>query len=208
MSEAWGLSISGRDIEMGRKVVELVKHVLGVEPSIDYGKRRGNYFVVRSGKRQVFEFFERFGFTSGRKAATVDIPEVVKVSDDREVLIGFLKGAFSSDGSFWYRKGWGQCRFEVSSVRFRDGFISLARKLGYQFRSYSYVHHGGHNRLPLHTAYLGTGDEVTRWMEQVGSMSDAHMARYRLWRLRLGERGIRFGRNALDENVALNKARG
>lgn len=184
LSDRWGISVSGADVNMGKLIVRLAKEVLGVEAYLD--RRNSCYFAVRSGKRQVFDFFQRFGFVVGRKSATVGVPACVMESSDIEVSTGFLKGAFSSDGSFWFRGGWGQCRFEVSSVEFRDGFIAVAQKLGFHFRAYSYIHHGGHNKLRLHTAYLGTQSEVLRWMETVGSISDTHLARYRKWRQSLG----------------------
>jgi len=178
LSEGWGISVTGRDVQMGKRIVRLAKEVLGVEP---YLERHENYFVIRSGKRQVREFFQRFGFTTGRKAGTVAVPPCVMQSDNRAVLTGFLQGAFSSDGSFWFKGGWGQCRFEVASARFRDGFIELAARVGFRFRAYSYRHHHGHNKLRLHTAYLGTRPDVLRWMRSVGSISDTHLARYRDW---------------------------
>jgi hypothetical protein len=184
LSDGWGISIAGDDLEMGKFVVSLARDVLGVEPFIEI--RKDNCFVVKSGKEQVRKFFGQYGFTRGRKAGIVQVPRKVMQSEKSEIWVGFLRGAFSSDGSFWYDGNSGQCRFEVSSPRFRDGFIELARRLGYQFRAYSYIHHGGHNKLPLHLAYLGTRHEVIRWMEQVGSISDTHLERYRQWRLRIG----------------------
>ncbi len=185
LSAAWGISIGLGDAEMKEDVISLVRTVLGVEPYVEY--RTDRYVIVKSGKEQVREFFERYGFRQGRKAGTVKVPREVLASKDANVWIGFLKGAFSSDGSFWFKNRWGQCRFEVSSRRFRDGFIDLARRLGFEFRAYSYVHHGGHNKLPLHLAYLGVKDEVKRWMEEIGSISDTHLARYQRWSRRIAK---------------------
>lgn len=183
LSDSWGLSINKKDVEMEQAIIALVRTVLGVEPFID--SSRDGYVVVRSGKEQVHEFFERYGFRRGKKAGTVKVPSEILASENRKVWIGFLRGAFSSDGCFWFKNHWGQCRFEVSSKRFRDGFILLARKLDFCFRAYTYVHRGGHNKLPLHLAYLGVREEVRRWMEQVGSLSDTHLRRYEEWSRRI-----------------------
>jgi hypothetical protein len=180
LSEDWGISISSRDKSMGEQIVSLARSVLGVEPGIYY--QGDSYFVVRSAKSQVFEFFEHFGFTRGRKATTVGIPPLVASSTDLRVIVGFLKGTFSADGCFSFRGRWGQCRFVVSSTGFRDGFVELAKKLGFGFRSYSYPHRTGHNKLPLNTAYVGNFHQVSRWMETVGSISDTHLRRYQVWR--------------------------
>lgn len=180
LSESWGVSVGLKDKTMGEQIVVLVRNVLGVEPGISH--RSDGYFIIRSGKRQVFEFFEHYGFTRGRKATTVCVPSLVASSTDIRVMIGFLKGAFSADGCFSFRRNWGQCRFVVSSVGFRNGFVELASKLGFGFHSYSYPHCTGHNRVPLNTAYIGNRCEVIRWMETVGSVSDTHLNRYHRWR--------------------------
>lgn len=182
LSDAWGLAVCNKDKMMGERIITLVRDVLGVEPGIDY--RKDSYFTVRSAKPQVFDFFERYGFKRGRKATTVSVPPLVEASADIQVIIGFLNGAFSADGCFSYTRNWnwGQCRFVVSSVSFRDGFVELANKLGFRFRCYSYPHRTGHNKLPLNTAYIGSRSEVIRWIETVGSISDTHLERYRRWR--------------------------
>jgi len=180
LSQSWGIAVGGRDKMMGEQVIGLVRRVLGVEPGIS--RKRDNYFVIRSAKRQVFDFFEHYGFTKGRKATTVAVPPLVASSTDIQVIIGFLRGAFSADGCFSFRGNWGQCRFVVSSVSFRDGFVELAGKLGFKFKSYSYEHRTGHNKLPLNTAYIGSREEVIRWMETVGSICDTYLERYDNWR--------------------------
>lgn len=176
LSDSWGIAINRNDVQMGERVLILARDILGVEAYFD--RYDDNYYVVRSGKRQVREFFQRFGFRPGRKAATVEVPACVMNSKNIEVSTGFLKGAFSSDGSFWFRDRWGQCRFEVSSVKFRDGFIELAERLGFHFRAYSCIHNGGHNKLGLHTAYIGNRKDVLRWMETIGSIGDTHLRGY------------------------------
>ena len=180
LSDSWGISVGGNDRNMLELTISLTKSVLGVEPYIEI--RPDNYWIVKSGKKQVREFFERYGFPRGRKAGIVEAPAQVVSSKNPEVWAGFLKGAFSSDGSFWYKKNSGQCRFEVSSRSFRDSFIVLAKRLGFEFHAYSYIHRGGHNKLPLHLAYLGVKEEVGRWMEHVESICDTHLKRYSEWK--------------------------
>lgn len=179
LSQAWGIAVGSKDKMMGEQVLTLTRNVLGVEPG---SYRKDNCFVIRSAKRQVFDFFEHYGFTKGKKATTVKIPALVASSGNNQVITGFLKGAFSTDGCFSFRQDWGQCRFVVSSVPFRDGFVELADKLGFKFHSYSYYYRTGHNKQPLNTAYIGSRSEVIRWMETVGSICDTHLERYHRWR--------------------------
>ena len=97
---------------MGKFVVSFARDVLGVEPYIEI--RKDNCFVVKSGKEQVRRFFGQYGFTRGRKAGIVQVPRKVMESEKSEIWVGFLRGAFSSDGSFWFDGNSGQRRFEVS----------------------------------------------------------------------------------------------
>jgi hypothetical protein len=63
----------------------------------------------------------------------------------------------------------------------RDGFAELALRLGYQFKTYTYIHKKGRNKLPLQVALIGRRDMVHRWMEEIGSISDTHLKRCKKW---------------------------
>ncbi len=161
---------------MTTEVIRLARRILGIEPGIMI--RSDHTTTVRSCKRQTIAFFTGFGYPMGRKSATVTIPEVIFLSRPR-IKRGFLRGLFSADGCF-YKEGFrGGCRLEVVSKPLRDGFILLASHLHFNFRRYSYFHHGGHNKLPLHLAYLGRQEEVRRWMREIGSICDTHIRKYR-----------------------------
>lgn len=74
LSDTWGISLHCSDTKMMRFVFNLVKRVLAVEPFIT---TKAASTTIRSGKRQVREFFYRFGFTRGKKAGTVEVPREV-----------------------------------------------------------------------------------------------------------------------------------
>ena len=177
ISGRWGIAAHSKDKRMISEVIKLVRDVLGVEPSV--ATNSDHTTAIMSQKRQVIQFFKKYGFPEGRKSSTVKVPSAVFTSSS-EVKRGFLRGLFSADGCF-YKEGFrGECRMEVASKPLRDGFVLLSSDLGFGFRKYSYVHHGGHNKLPLHVAYLGRQPDVIRWMREVGSICDAHVKRFRL----------------------------
>lgn len=176
ISGRWGISINSKDRNMVEDVIKLAKKVLGVEPGVS--TNRDNTTTVWSYKKQVVEFFLRYGFPEGKKSAIVEVPRVI-YSSGPEIKIAFLKGLFSADGCFYKEGRRGECRLEVASKSLRDGFVSLASEFGFEFRCYTYFHHGGHNKLPLHTAYLGKQPQVMRWMKEVGSLCDSHRRRFR-----------------------------
>jgi intein/homing endonuclease len=138
---------------MLEKAIQLTRKVLGIEPSI-YATETHD-ILVRSGKRQVIRYFRDFGFPQGKKSAIVRVPDLIFRSGPR-IKRGFLRGLFSADGCFFRKKYRGECRLEVTSHALRDGFVILASHFKFNFRKYSYVHKGGHNKSRLYVAYLGS----------------------------------------------------
>jgi hypothetical protein len=180
ISDTWGIALNADDTRMVGIVLRLAKKVLQVEPFVT--RNKGHTTTNRSEKKQVREFFFGFGFPAGRKAGSVTVPSQLRSTSNRQVIGRFLRGAFSSDGCFSFRKRSARCVLQVSSVDSRDGFVSLASKVGFSFRGYNYVKKSGKNKLPIYVAYTGKRENVERWMHPVGSTSDTHLGRYLEWR--------------------------
>ncbi|MGA2663837.1 MAG: LAGLIDADG family homing endonuclease [Nitrososphaerales archaeon] len=180
----WGLRFTRRDVGMVESASALIRDVLGVKPVVSLPGDRS--VMLRSMRPQVAGFFLSYGFPRGRKSHVAAVPQAILESKDREILTSFLKGVFSSDGCFSHSRRRASCMLSVSSTALRDGFVELAAACGFDFHKYSYVHKGGHNKVPLQVASISKRNEVERWMEQIGSMSDAHTIRYAEWRKELG----------------------
>jgi intein/homing endonuclease len=118
----------------------------------------------------------------GKKARIISVPRSILESSDLGVVRAFLRGLFSADGCFSHRGRIGYCALSVSSLELRDGFVSLATKVGFDFRKYSYSHSKGKNKVPLRIARIGRRLDVMRWMTEVGSICDAHNGRFLVWR--------------------------
>ena len=176
ISDKWGIAVHSTDTKMVIEVIGLVRSVLAVEPGVSINK--DHVTAIWSAKRQAIDYFLRYGFPAGKKSAIVAAPRSIFASS-LEVKRAFLRGLFSADGCFYKEGLRGECRFDVASLTLRNDFVTLASDLGFEHRCYSYTHRGGHNKLPLHTAYLGRQTEVKRWMEEVGSICDSHMDKFR-----------------------------
>lgn len=175
ISHRWGIAVHSTDTKMVIEVIRLVRSVLGVEPGVTASE--DHTIAVWSAKKQAIDYFLRYGFPAGKKSAIVAAPRSI-FSSGLEVKRAFLRGLFSADGCFYKEGQRGECRFDVASSTLRNDFVSLASDVGFEFRCYSYTHLGGHNKLPLHTAYLGRQTDVRRWMKEIGSICDTHLDKF------------------------------
>lgn len=184
LSDKWGISCGQDDKEMLVRIIELVRNILGVEPNRPIKCPSGKAFMIRSGQAQALEFFRNYGFPQGRKAGTVSISKQILESKDEGIYRAFLCGLFSTDGCFSFQVNRGpRVEIQVKSENLRDGFVDLADRIGFKFRVYSYLPPNGKNKSPLQVAYTTRSQQVIHWMEEVGSIKDAHNIRYKKWKM-------------------------
>ncbi|MGC9346133.1 MAG: hypothetical protein ACP5ER_05035, partial [Candidatus Bathyarchaeales archaeon] len=86
-------------------IIRLAREVLGVEPII--GEYKEGEIMIRSGQRQVLDFFRNYGLPQGRKAGRVQIPKQILESDNPAIAKAFLRGLFSTDGCFSFQNSRG-----------------------------------------------------------------------------------------------------
>jgi intein/homing endonuclease len=184
LSDKWGISCGQDDKEMLAKIIELARNVLGVEPNRPVKCPSGRAVMIRSGQPQALAFFRDYGFPQGRKAGIVGIPKQIFESKDEGIIKAFLCGLFSTDGCFSFQINRGpRAEIQVKSKDLRDGFVDLAGRIGFKFRTYAYLPPNGKNKSPLQVAYTTRSQQVIRWMEEVGSIKDAHNTRYVKWKM-------------------------
>ena len=83
--------------------------------------------MIRSGQRQVLNFFRNYGLPPGRKAGRVRVPKRVLESDNPAIVKAFLCTLFSADGCFSFQEGRSpRIEIQVKSVKLRDDFVHLA----------------------------------------------------------------------------------
>src|SRR4030067_3475097 len=75
----WGVLCNIQDEKMARRIVVLVRNVLGVEPCVS---TRQNTFEIRNGQRQAVRFFSNYGFVEGKKAHDVQAATTILPSDN------------------------------------------------------------------------------------------------------------------------------
>lgn len=182
----WGLRCNTQDRNMAQRILQLIRDILGVEPNVGIWN---NAFEMRSGQKQVIEFFKIYGFIEGKKAHSVQIPSQILSSDNPEIVKGFLKGIFSSDGSFSFQKRNHRPRIDLTirSKFLRDQFIELASRLNFSFNRCDPIR--TENGFTINStgryfnANLTSQRAVLAWMDNVGTICDIHLKKYNYWKV-------------------------
>lgn len=172
----WCFSSNKNDQALVKHVTNLVKDIVGVVPNINFEAKR---IQIRSSHRQVFNYFSKF-FPIGNKALKVSLPQQIMLSKDLNVKRCALRGLFSTDGSFSFKKIEKlspRIEFRVKSKKLRDQFVKLAKSFNFEFKFNTQKHWKG----VIYTAYIEKIREVIRWMDEIGSMCDTHIKNYNRW---------------------------
>lgn len=181
LSREWGISCEKNERLMVHRIIVLVREVLGVKPMV--GEYKKNEVMIRSGQRQILEFFRDYGLPRGRKSGRVRVPKKILESNNQAIIQAFLRGLFSADGCFSFQEHRSpRIEIQVKSKRLRDQFANLANRLGFSFHTYEYLPPRGKNKAPLRVAYTTQTKQVVRWMEEIGSIKNSHITRYWRWK--------------------------
>lgn len=181
----WGIRCNLQDQNMAERIIHLTRSVLGVEPCV---RIRENTFEIRNGQKQAIRFFYSYGFVEGRKAYIVRVPAQIIDVNDSEIIKAFLRGLFSSDGSFSFRKRDYSPRIDlmIRSRLLRDQFVALAAKIGFMFNKCDAkrIQKGFTTKSAgaFYNANLCARNEVIRWMTTVGTICDSHIKKFELWK--------------------------
>ena len=182
----WGIRCNIQDEKMAHRIVILVRNVLGVEPCVS---TRQNTFEIRSGQKQAVGFFSNYGFAEGKKAYDVRAPSQILHSDNVKVIKAFLRGLFSSDGSFSFRKSDFSCRVDLTlrSKLLRDQFVELSSRIGFSFNLCDAIRvkKGFTERSAgaFFNANLTSKKSVLSWMSDVGTLCDSYLKKFKLWQV-------------------------
>ena len=180
----WGILCNIQDEKMAQRIVVLARNVLGVEPCVS---TRQNTFEIPSGQTQTVRFFRNYGFVEGKKAYDVKAPSQILHSDNVEVIKAFLRGLFSSDGSFSFRNSDFSCRVDLTirSKLLRDEFVELSSKIGFAFNLCDAIRvkkgFTEKSAGAFFNANLTSKKCVLRWMTDVGTLCDSHLNKFKIW---------------------------
>ena len=172
----WCVSCFVEDTDLSKRIIKLTRDVIGIEPDVDYYKR--SVIEIRSGQKQAFDFISEY-FPIGKKSYIVELPEILISSEKLHIIKSLLRGLMSTDGSFSFKKDGltPRVEFRVMSIKLRDQFAYLAKKLGFQFCISSPKSRDG----VIHTAYSEKIATVLKWYKEIGFTCDSHSKKFDLW---------------------------
>jgi len=184
----WGIRCNLQDENMAQRIIHLAHSVLGVEPCV---RIRENTFEIRSGQRQIVRFFRKYGFVEGKKAYVVRAPDQITRTNNLKIIEAFLKGLFSSDGSFSFQKRDYSPRIDLMgrSRLLRDQCVELAAKVGFSFNKSDSVRvkkgFTTKSTGAFFNANLTSKDAVLRWMTTIGTLCDSHIKKFKTWQSKI-----------------------
>ncbi len=120
---------SGEHLEALEKAKEIVSKYFGVKAKvIKNDKRSEPERELTTSKREVSEFFFKYGFKPGEKVYDVCIPQKVKENLNKNNIFAFLSGLMDSDGTISKRDG----DFEYQSVspKLAEDILEICVKAG------------------------------------------------------------------------------
>lgn len=172
----WGIYCFVKDINLSKRIIKLARDVIGIEPDVDYDRR--SVIQIRSGQKQAFDFISKY-FPIGKKSYIVELPKILISSEKPHIIKSILRGLMSTDGSFSFKKDGltPRVEFRVMSIKLRDQFAYLAKKLGFRFCISSPK---SRDRV-IHTAYSEKIATVLKWYKEIGFTCDSHSKRFDLW---------------------------
>jgi len=180
----WGIRCNLQDEDMAQRIVYLARNVLGVEPCV---RTRENTFEIRSGQKQTVRFFQKFSFHEGRKAYVAKAPDQIACANDLKIIEAFLRGLFSSDGSFSFQKRDYSPRIDlmVRSEMLRDQFVELADRVGFSLNKSDAIRvkkgFTTKSTGAFFNANLCSRNDVIKWMATIGTLCDAHIKKFTIW---------------------------
>ncbi|MCX6801397.1 MAG: hypothetical protein NTZ73_04370 [Candidatus Diapherotrites archaeon] len=174
-------------------VVPLFERVFGIKIKPKFFPHRNTYgFLICN--RKVCEFMHSQGFPYGKKTLTVAIPEQILNSRNLDVIYGFLRGLFDTDGTIYFKKRGGSGYREIHKKRHTypiicvgicskelcDGVGKLLINTGFQF-SMSRQIKGPINHDSYRLSIMGD-QNIILWMHNIGFKNNMKYNRFLIWK--------------------------
>lgn len=175
-------------------VVPLFERVFNIKIEPRFFPHRNTYgFVIRD--RKIIEFMHSLGFPYGKKTLTVSVPDQILQSSNLDVIYGFIRGLFDTDGTLHFRKrgGSGYSEFylkrhtypgisiNVCSKSLWKGVCQLLMKTGFQF-TVSCCKRVKEKESPQYRIELRGDYNLILWINNIGFKNPLKFNRFLIWK--------------------------
>ncbi|MFA4855870.1 MAG: hypothetical protein WC634_04785 [archaeon] len=174
-------------------VVPLFERVFNIEIKPRFFPHRNTYgFVIYNAR--IAEFLHSLGFPYGKKTLTVSVPEEILRSSNLDIIYGFIRGVFDTDGCLSFRKrgGSGYSKFYLKrhtypgitlnscSKNLWSGVCRLLMKTGFQFTvSYQKAKNNSSEKYQIE---LRGDANVINWINNIGFKNPVKFNRFLIWK--------------------------
>jgi ribonucleoside-triphosphate reductase len=111
------------------KVAKILNKYFGCNVKVIKNDKRSDQLrEVSTSKKEVLEFFFKYGFWAGEKVYNIYVPQKVKENFTQESVYAFLSGLMDSDGSLDKRDG--DFEYETVSSQLAEDLLEIFTKAG------------------------------------------------------------------------------
>jgi len=192
------LDISGNIEEKSyydEHVSELFKKVFNLDIQCKFFQSRNTYgFVIRD--KSTIEFMHSLGFPYGNKSTTIKVPDFIINSNNKELIIKFLRGLFDTDGCihFWKRnKGMYKSfkkkyhyypiiKFTGVSKNLAEDVKKILERLEFEKVGYYTYKPKKETENIKHTITLYGPDKTNKFLKLIGSKNPVKLSRFLIWK--------------------------
>ncbi len=176
-------------------VIPLVNKTFNTSLTGKFFPSRSTYgFVIRD--RSVLKIFKELGFPSGNKSTIIKIPDIIKYSNDKEIIVHFLRGYFDTDGCICFRNRRGGKSYSAYQQKYHyhpriilasvskplvEDLRVILTQLGFTFNIFVKESKQKNWNTSFHITLVGKLN-LERWMALVGMKNTAKHSRHLIWK--------------------------
>jgi len=174
-------------------VATLFERVFKIKVKPRFFPYRNTYGILIC-KKQICEFIHSLGFPYGKKTLTVGVPKPILESKDMDVIYGFIRGVFDTDGTISFKKRGGSgykdylkkrhtyptIKLAVCSKNLRDGVGKLLMQTGFQFAFFHQEKRRSDNEA-FGLALDGDQNAIL-WVYNIGFKNPVKANRFLIWK--------------------------
>ncbi len=178
-----------------RIIAPYFKKVFGLLPAIKLHDSNTTFgFTIHS--KSLLKYFEKIGFSIGKKDENLDIPHSIK--ENKNLLIPFIRGLFDTDGCICFKKKYKlKPYYPVISVSSQSKKLikevsKILKELGFKIvETYDYKVKDKRNEKGftiINRIELNGKDNLRKWMSTINFYSPKHLEKIKIWEENSGER--------------------